>query len=251
MFRTERQDAILDQLSNNGRVATVTLANSFKVSEDSIRKDLQQLAAEGKLKRVYGGAVRVDEAAKRRVDARVDDYSEQKREVAAKAYGLIQNDQTVFLDISSTNLYLADLVAQGPKHVIVVSNMLGVLKRVASGSGVQAQCPGGTMNAELSGLVGAATSKMLQNMSFDLAFIGALGISVDRNAVSTFDLEDGTVKQTVLAASSRSYVVADSHKFSQRGNYRFARISDFTGIITDSAGESQRDAVEALGTALL
>lgn len=251
MFRTERQDAILERLRSDGSVKTLQLASAFGVSEDSIRKDLQQLAAEGRLRRVYGGAIPSQTSAKRLVTARTDDQRSQKLEIAKKAYELIEQNTTVFLDSASTNLYLADLLAHGSKRIVVVSNMFEVLKRVAAGPKIQAQCLPGTVSAELNGVVGSATTKMLERMRFDVAFIGALCVDLDSDAVTTFDIEDGTVKQTVLASAERSYVMADSHKFMQRGGYRYAHVSDFTGIVTDAAGAANREAVENLGVALL
>lgn len=251
MFRTERQDAILDELSREGRVTTSELAERYQVSEDSIRKDLQRLAADGRLRRVYGGAVSVGDAPKRAVTSRVDDYRPQKVDIARKAYELIEDGQTIFLDISSTNLYLADLLAKGSKRVIVVSNMLDLLRRASEGDNVEVQCPGGKVNMELNGLVGAVTRGMLERVSFDLAFIGALSVNVKDDAVTTFDMEDGAIKQTVLKAAERSYLVTDSHKFRARGTYRYARLSDFTGIITDEDNAAHRKAAAALGVEVL
>ena len=251
MFRTERQTIILEELARVGRVSTTELAQRFGVSEDSIRKDLQRLSADGLIQRVYGGAVSLDDTPDRNVTARVDAYRPQKQQIAQKAYDLIQNDQTIYLDVSSTNLYLADLLAKGEKHVIVVSTMLDVIKRVAAGKNVIAQCPGGKMDVELNGFVGATTLSVLQDMCFDLAFLGALGANVEDDAVTVFDMEDGVVKRTVLHGATKAYVLADAHKFHAHGNYRYAGLSDFTGVITDDAGVAYADAIRKLGIELL
>lgn len=251
MFRTERQTVILEELTRVGRVSTTELAQRFGVSADSIRKDLQRLSADGLIQRVYGGAVSLDDTPSRNVTARVDDHRPQKEQIAQKAYDLIQNDQTIYLDVSSTNLYLADLLARGDKHVVVVSNMLDVIKRVAAGKNIVAQCPGGRMDLELNGFVGATTLSMLADMCFDLAFLGALGANVEDDAVTVFDMEDGVVKKTVLHGANKAYVMADAHKFRAHGTYRYARLSDFTGVITDDAGAGYADSVRKLGVELL
>lgn len=252
MFKAERHEAILDEIAREGHVTTIALAERFGVSEDSIRKDLQQLGAEGRLQRVYGGAVGMEsEQSKRVVSSRIDDYRDQKLLIARKAYDLVEDGQTVFLDISSTNLYLADLFASGPKWAIVVSNMLDVVRKVAAGKNVEAQCPGGKVNLELSGFVGAMTAQALSRMRFDISFLGTLELNVADDCVSTFDMEDGTIKQTVLANSRKSYLVADSHKFHTRGNYCYARLSDFTGIVTDSIDDKRRAEIVGLGIDVL
>lgn len=233
MFRNERHDEILQLVARDGRVSTSELAKRYGVSEDSIRKDLQQLDAEGKLTRVYGGAVALEEKATRQVVSRVDAHADEKRAIAAKAFDLIEDDTTVYLDVSSTNLYLADLLAASDKRVIVVSNMLELLTRVAAGPNIDAQCPGGHVNVELNGLVGGVTTRALSQACFDLAFLGTVEFDLENNVASTFDSEDAAVKRTALERSRRSYVVGASHKFGAHGGYRYAWLSEFSGLITD------------------
>ena len=233
MFRNERHEEILQLVARDGRVATTELAERYGVSEDSIRKDLQQLDAEGKLQRVYGGAVALADLPARQVVTRVDDHADEKRAIAAKAFGLVEDGMTVFLDVSSTNLYLADLLAASDKRLLVVSNMLELLSRVAAGPNIDAQCPGGHVSSELNGLVGGVTTRGLARGHFDLAFLGTIEFDLERNQVSTFDSEDAAVKMTALENASRAYVVGGSHKFALQGSFRYARLTDFEAIITD------------------
>ncbi len=251
MFRSERQSAILDELARNGRVSTAELAERFGVSEDSIRKDLQQLDAEGKAQRVYGGAVSVEEPIQRNVTSRVDAYRDQKIEIATKAYDLLEDGQTIFLDIASTNLYLADLLATGQKRVTVVSCMLGVLSRLAGSQSVTVQCPGGTLSSELNGFMGALTMQTLERFHFDAAFLGTLCLDTTNDSVSTFDMEDGLLKQVVLRNSHHTYLVADSHKFHAAEKYRYARMSDFSALIADAGASEYADECREIGIRVL
>ena len=251
LFRNERHERILQLVERDGRVETAGLARTFGVSEDSIRKDLQQLDSEHLVRRVYGGAVALSSETPHEVLSRVDDYRDQKVEIARKAFGLIENDMTVFLDISTTNLFLADMIGKSDVRCIVVSNMIDIMKSAAAGRNVEVQCPGGRMNLELNGLVGATCARSLARVRPDLAFLGTLEVSVDDDSVSTFDSEDGMVKQTVLERAARSYVVADSHKFAARGSYAYARLTDFTGLITDDGDPAYCERVRRLGIDVL
>jgi DeoR/GlpR family transcriptional regulator of sugar metabolism len=251
VFRNERHEKILELVERDGRVQTAELAESFGVSEDSIRKDLQLLDAKHLVRRVYGGAIRLSDGPSHVVLSRVDDHRAQKQEIARKALGLVENDMTVFLDISTTNLFLADLIAASDLRCIVVSNMVDIVKRAAAGRNVEVQCPGGRMNLELSGLVGASCARALSRLRPDLAFMGTLEVSVETDSVSTFDSEDGQVKQTVLERAERSYVVADSNKFGARGSYAYARLSDFTGLISDGEKPAYLERVRRLGIDVL
>lgn len=252
MFRNERHEEILQLVARDGRVATTELAERYGVSEDSIRKDLQQLDAEGKLQRVYGGAVALPDAQPtRQVASRVDERADEKRLVAGKAFELIEDDMTIFLDVSSTNLYLADLLAASDKRLIVVSNMLDLLSRVAAGANIDAQCPGGHVSLELNGLVGGVTTRNLARNHFDLAFLGTINFGLEDNEVTTFDSEDAAIKHTALERSARTYVVGDSHKFNVQGGFRYARLTDFEAIITDEAHSDWVNRARAAGLTVL
>lgn len=252
MFRDERQTKILEILERDGRVSTMDLADQFDVSVDSIRKDLQRLAAEGMCRRVYGGATTIDpDVRKKNVVERLDERRAQKELIARKAFGLIRDGMTIFLDISSTNVHLASLLGESERHVIVVTNMMEIAMRAAKGPGIDVQCPGGHVNAELNGLVGSVTVSDLHRRRFDLAFLGTLEMDVEHDSVSTYDAEDGTVKQVVLANSAYCYVVADSLKFGGDGPYQYARLSDFYGVITDDDLPEKRARLEELGIVVL
>lgn len=251
MFRNERHEEIVRLVQKEGRVSTTDLAQRFGVSEDSIRKDLQELDAAKLLQRVYGGAVPLAAATPHPVLARTGSYHEQKMAIARKAFGLIEEEMTIFLDCSTTALCLADLIAASDLRLIVVSTMLDIVKRAAEGRQVEVQCPGGRMNLELNGLVGAGCIRSLERVRPDIAFLGTLEVSVAENRVSTFDAEDGAVKACALEGAARSYVLADSHKFSGRGPYAYAKLTDFTGLITDGENEEMCARARRLGIEVL
>ena len=108
MFTEERQSAIEKCLRENGKVKVKELSEMFQVTEDCIRKDLKILENVGKLKRTYGGAIlSQDYPLKRDVVDRRQFNLDKKRTIAAKAFKLIKNNETIFLDISTTNIELA------------------------------------------------------------------------------------------------------------------------------------------------
>ena len=129
MFTEERQSAIEKCLRENGKVKVKELSEMFQVTEDCIRKDLKILENAGKLKRTYGGAIlSQDYPLKRDVVDRRQFNLDKKRTIAAKAFKLIKNNETIFLDISTTNIELAKLLATSNMRVVVVSNMIDILQ---------------------------------------------------------------------------------------------------------------------------
>ena len=112
MFTEERQATIVRFLLEKGKVRVKELSEEFQVTEDCIRKDLKALENAGRLKRTYGGAIlSQDYPLERDVVDRRNYHLEKKKIIAAKAMELIKNNETIFLDISTTNIELAHLIA--------------------------------------------------------------------------------------------------------------------------------------------
>ena len=125
MFIEERHEAILRTLHEHGKVKVRDLSEKFQVTDDCIRKDLKVLENAGCLKRTYGGAIlSQDYPLERDVVDRRNVNVEKKAAIAEKALGLIRDNETIFLDISTTNIKLAELLVEKHRRVVVVSNMI-------------------------------------------------------------------------------------------------------------------------------
>ena len=220
MFTEERQSAIEKCLRENGKVKVKELSEMFQVTEDCIRKDLKTLENAGKLKRTYGGAIlSQDYPLKRDVVDRRQFNLDKKRTIAAKAFKLIKNNETIFLDISTTNIELAKLLA--------TSNM-----RVVNPS-ITAIGTGGTMYQTVNGFMGAATIEVIKQYSFDRAFIGSCGVDMTDCAITTLGVEDGLTKKAAVHSSRHKYVVMERDKFYFNDSYKYAYFDDISGIVTD------------------
>lgn len=247
MFLEERHQKILDILESDGRVAVPNLAKRFQVTEDCIRKDLKQLSAEGKCRRVYGGATKLEVPASREVSGRISQGSTEKQIIARKALGLVKPGQTIFLDIATTNLHLARLIAREGIVCTVVSPMVDVLAAVSSNSNVRGICPGGTMHPELNGFVGPLAVDSLSRFRFEVAFIGAWGLDPESHEAITLDPDDGLVKAKAIERAARSYLVSETRKVGTYGTYRFATFEDFDALICDAPENDDAGLVRSAG----
>lgn len=250
MFLEERQDAIAVLLSAEGRVKVVDLAKRFDVSEDCIRKDLKKLSDRGLCKRVYGGAVAAKVAPDPSVQARMGRNLAEKHAIALRAYELIDEGDTVFLDGATTNLPLAELLRDGCCRCTVVSNMIDILQIAGSNPNLSVVASGGTMSIEVNGFIGAQAAESLGRMRFNKSFIGILGINDDDGGVTTFCADDGLLKSKVMERSVQTYAVTTVDKIGLLGAYQFATLDEFTAVITDGESENRRD-LELLGATLL
>lgn len=233
MFVEERQALIIEELQEKGRVKVKELSTKFKVTDDLIRKDLTVLEKEGKLKKTYGGAVLVKENVHREmVSQRKLLNLTAKQQIAKKALSLIKKDYIVFLDISTVNIELAKLIAQYDIEATIVTNMLDVVNILVK-SNVRVIFIGGELDYSKDGFVGSLALEMLKNFRFDIAFMGVVGVDIKDNCVTTYMANDGITKKEILTISRKSYMMCEYEKLNQLGNYQFAKINDFTGIITN------------------
>lgn len=284
LFRQERHVDILRILYTRGRVEVDTLAEKYQVSVDSIRKDLQHLAHMGLCKRVYGGAL-ISEDTERVTsylaehhisnlepipsltealplepqDAHEDtddecvedDQTEGIRAVARRAYFEINDGDSVFLDLSRTNIEIATLLAQGNKRAIVTTNMLDVLKILANAPHITTLATGGFLNIALNGFVGSETISLLEPLLFAKAFIGAGAINLETMAVTAGDIDSGSVKEKVIHNASYTFLLANKEKFTRKMSYRFASITDFSAVITDCKDADVLMRLQQTGTPVL
>lgn len=253
MFTEERLEEIEYLLQENGKVKVKELSERFQVTEDCIRKDLKNLENLGKLKRTYGGAILSrDYPLERDVVDRKNYHIEKKRMIAQKAFEIIKNNETVFLDISTTNIELAKLLAKSKKRVVVVSNMIDILQILADNPSITAIGTGGIMYKTVNGFMGAATIENIKQYSFDRAFIGCCGIDMMDYSLTTLGVEDGLTKKAAITCSRHKYVVMERDKFYFNESYKFAHFDDINGIILDDMPDHTAvRTLEAIGVHLL
>ena len=234
MLAEERHNAIVMRVNQDGAVRVRDLSRDFSVTEDCIRKDLTLLEKRGLLRKTYGGAVKNRTAPHDfHVADRKDKNIEAKQRIAKKAFALVKDGDTVFLDISTANIELAKMLAGSGKRITLVTNCLDVVLAVHSTDNIRLICLGGVVGGRGGGFFGALTNEQIKNYRFDLAFIGVVGVDLEKNRVSTYVPEDGTTKRTAIENSSRSYMMLENRKFMEDGVYWYSSVSRFTGAILD------------------
>lgn len=240
MFTEERLENIINLLQEKRKVIVKELSNQFGVSEDCIRKDLKILEKEGLIKRTYGGAVlKRIEAQNNYISCRTNVNLNKKQNIAEKAFELIKPMETIFLDISTTNLLLAEKLAASTKRLTVVTNMIDIVSCFANNSYVEVVCVGGVFSKELNGFTGSTAIEILSKYKFNKAFIGCCGVDMLDKSISTFEIEDGNTKKAIIRSCKQSYLVMDSKKFYIDGVYNFATLYDFDFVILDEKPEDK------------
>ncbi|NKB79316.1 DeoR/GlpR transcriptional regulator [Ochrobactrum daejeonense] len=201
----ERQARIQQLLEQSGRVLAAELAESFGVSEDTIRRDLRDLAAAGLCKRVYGGALRAVPEPVSLAERDVE-RPEAKAALAAVLHGLIESGMTVFLDSSSVNTALARLLVERGDTITVVTNTPSIAAIVMGSQQIELIVIGGPIDRRVSAAVGARALRDAEMLHPDLCILGACGIAAEIGVTALY-LDDAEFKR-VIAGRSRSVVLA-------------------------------------------
>ena len=215
MLARERQNTIVEIVNREGSVRVKNLSKKFGVTEDSIRKDLAHLEKDGMLKKTYGGAVRVrTNSHDRYVSQRIGKNVEEKRVIAKRAYEIIQDGDVIFLDISTINIELVKLIVEADRPVTVVTNMIDAILIMLHEKDTKTKLIflGGKLNRGRDGFVGTITNRNISNYQFDKAFMGVVGIDVNRNRVYTYDTEDALTKKSVMEVSNECYMLMEREK---------------------------------------
>lgn len=235
MFLEERQAKILDMLERDGKVLVKELADIFSVTEDSIRKDLSALELDGKLKRTYGGAVSIEqklqmtEANKRRISD-----VEAKRKIAAAAFQLLRPNQLIYLDISTINIALAQMLEKITVRYKILTNMVDVLVILARNPNIELIFAGGLINQSRDGFTDALNLDFLSRFRPDISFIGTAGCHISNNSLSTHNTNDALHKARMVELSKYSCIVAESRKMEVEANFSFCPFSRVDALITDA-----------------
>jgi DeoR/GlpR family transcriptional regulator of sugar metabolism len=234
-----RRAQILEQIQRDGGVSIAELARAHGVSPVTVHRDLEQLASEGLVERVHGGAVTIAGADAPRPPAtawtqRVSQAGAAKTAIAARAASQVTNGSTVFLDASSSALALARRLAEHPPNeVTLVTNSPAIVHEIASEPIHVVACPG-ELDQHMRMLAGRWTVEFLEQLHFDVAFISAAGVTLEAGlTTSRRPLADVLVAAT--ANAERTLGLIDASKFGRAGLLSIMPVHQLELIFTDSA----------------
>ena len=239
-----RRDVILGRLAQGQSVVAAALALEFEVSEDAIRRDLRALAAEGRCRRVYGGALPLSKAMAP-MAARMEEARDRKQALARKAASLVKPGQFVFIDSGSTNLALVSCLPED-FELTIATNSIDIAAAALRRSDLRLIMVGGDVNHNVGGCVDAQATLSLTKMNIDLGVVGACAVS-PATGVSAYELSDATFKRTLLAASRKCLVVVTDEKLAARAPHRVAELKDIDTFVVEH--DADTDALDQLAAA--
>ena len=226
----QRQQRILDIVASRRAARLEDLGAALGVSIATARRDVDELAARGLLRRVHGGAVAPEAQREPHFEAKAVDAAAEKERIAARAVGLLAPDDTVFLDSGSTVLAVARLL-RGWDRLTVVTNSLPVAVELG-GHGPTLILVGGEFRATSQAFVGPLSRYLLQNVHVTKALLGTYALSLE-GGLSTTDAAEAFTKSLAVERATEVIVLADSRKLGADSFAHAGRLDQIDVLVTD------------------
>ena len=218
MLKSKRKQLILEKITKDKFVSLEYLVKALDTSESTVRRDLDELESERKLRRVHGGAeslhfLQEEESNQEKSIKNI----QEKTKIAQKAASLIQEYDVIFIDAGTTNELLVNEL-HDPSVTVVTNSIHHATKLVERN--IPTVIIGGVVKRSTDASIGGVALNQIGQLNFDKAFIGMNGI--DDGFFTTPDMEEGAVKRAILENAKRTYVLADASKL---GNTSFAKVA--------------------------
>ena len=234
MLVAQRRDLLIDRLRRDGRLVAKDLAAELGVTEDSVRRDLRELAAAGLCQRVYGGALPVSPAVANYA-TRAGVAPDSKQRVAAAAARLVQPGSTLLLDGGTTALAVAH--ALPPELAVnVVTHSPTVAAALVDHPKAEVYLLGGRLFKHSVVTCGAAAAEAAQAVQADVFLLGVTGVH-HQAGLTTGDPDEAAMKRTLASRAADTYVLASTEKIGAASPFTVLPLTSISGIITDAPSD--------------
>jgi DeoR family glycerol-3-phosphate regulon repressor len=227
-----RQQSILDRARERGYVSIDELAQAFAVTPQTIRRDINQLAEQGLLRRTHGGAASEASSIQNTAYAmRAGQMHEEKQRIAEAIAAQIPDHASLFINIGTTTEAIARALL-GHKHLKVITNNLHVAAQLSAKADFEVLVAGGTVRAD-GGVVGQSAVDFIQQFRVDFALVGISGIDEDGSLLD-FDYQEVRVSQAIIDNARQVLLAADSSKFGRNAVVRLGSLGLVDQVFTDA-----------------
>ena len=232
MVHSLRQRDILKLARAAGWVEVEDLAQRFEVSAQTIRRDLGELADQGLLDRVHGGAVLVAGVSNLGYEARRVLHESAKDRIGRSCASMIPDNSSLILNIGTTTEAVARALLEH-RNLTVVTNNMNVANTLIDNESCEVIVAGGIVRRSDGGLVGDLTSEFLANFKVDFAVVGCSALEMDGDVLD-FDLAEVRVSRTILRQARTLLLVTDLSKLTRTAPVRMGSLADMDAVVTEA-----------------
>jgi len=236
MLPIQRRQAILAEVRQSSAVSAEHLAHKYRVSLETIRRDLRGLRDQGLLERVYGGALSI-RSTEGTFAARSALHSDSKQAIGRLAATLVEPDDTIVIDVGTTALEVAKALPDNFRGR-VLTNSVPVAMVLADTKTIDLLLAGGHIRHGDAACYGGHAEEFFNEFYADKAFLGSGGVHPDAGLTDYYPHEV-TTRRTIIAHSGASYVLADSSKLGAIAVHKVCPLSRVTAVLTDSQASAE------------
>ena len=241
MLPEERKHVILQIINERKAARVADLSSALNITEATVRRDLDELQSEHKIRRTHGGALSIYPSAHEwNVQELVQEPQEEKRAIAAKAYEFIDDNDTLIMDNSTTVRALVGLLkTKRKKRLTVITTSFTIVSDLIGTPDYEIIHAGGSVRVNTNGTLGPIAERTLADLRADKTFLGVNGISADFGYSVPHSYE-ASLKMRMIRSARQTLILADHSKFDKSYLCKVAPIDGVDYLITDRISPEMR-----------
>lgn len=232
-YTSMREHRVLEAVrAEGGACRTSKLAKLLNVSEETIRRNVKRLVAEGVVVKVHGGVLLADRNIEPTFKRRLEENREAKQLMARRVVDFVEDGTSLFLDNGSTTTYVAEALRKR-KNLFVVTNSIKVAERLSAHNNNRVYFAGGALRETDGGSYGSTALEFIKGFTPDMAILACSAINHTRGFMLT-DMSEAEVARAYIANARATIVVADQTKIGRKGPILITNPEDIATLIVDA-----------------
>lgn len=233
-MKEKRLDSLEQYILENRSVTIDNICDTYRISKNTVRRDLDELIKRGTVMKVYGGVKALENTAVKTPLSSFEErhvaHMQEKDHICKLAAGLVENGDIIFIDTGTTCTNMVEYI----KNIscTIITNSLQIATSVVPYKKLNLIILPGRLSRETLSFVGIDTIENLKVFNIDKAFMASTGVTIE-NGLTNASPEEYSIKKTVVQNSSQRYLLADYSKFGRTALRTYCRLTDVNGIITD------------------
>lgn len=229
----ERRKAILELIIQDGRAVVSGLSEKFSVTEETVRRDLEELERRGLILRTHGGAVSIDDALPDlSAEVRETVNSDGKKAIAREAAKSIKQGDTIFFDASTSVYFLANQI-KDMTNITVITNSLRIINLLSSNSGIRIICTGGQLSDNNKSFISSsAQNYIINNYVADKCFLSCAAVTAKGELLESRE-DEAAVKKAMVECSKNLFLLCDKTKLGRSRLYKIRTLNTSDTLFTD------------------
>lgn len=230
-MRPKRIEEIKNYIYSNKTVALNQICDVFHISKSTLRRDLDDILAEGTIKKIYGGVTAIAENGLKPFNERNIANQEAKERIAFAAASEVENGDVIFIDSGTTTFYIINYM-KDKKNITILTNSIEVIIQAIPYDNINVIALAGTLNRKTLSLTGAVSAQVLQGYNLSKAFMASTGYSIVSGVTNSSPLESD-IKRVAVQRSQKVYLLADSSKSDVVSLITYCQLEQIDTLITD------------------